>query len=175
MEVWVNIPGFPGYEVSDLGNVRTSRSVNGRGVFRDTPRLLKQSKAKGKKYFRVSLSLDGKRVHKRVHVLVLTAFKGARPSNKHDGCHDDGNEENNNLSNLYWGTKKENASDRIRHGTQCRGSKIGISKLTEVQVAEIVAHIPNWKKGDGRKFATKFGVGDSTISAIKRNQTWKHV
>lgn len=174
-EVWTEIPGFPGYEVSNCGNVRTYRSQNGRGAFNDAPRPVKQDKAKGKKYFRVSLSVDGKRFHKRVHVLVLTAFRSERPSPKHDGCHDDGNAENNHLSNLYWGTKQENADDHIRHGTQCRGSLSGKAKLTEEQAAEIVAHLPYWKKGDGRRFAEKFGVGDTAISSIKHGLTWRHV
>lgn len=174
-EVWAEIPGFPGYDIYTHGNVRTYRSPNGRGAFKDVPRPVRQSKPKGKDYFRISLSYGDGHCHKKVHTLVLTTFRGERPSPQHDGCHDDGDTGNNHLSNLYWGTKKENAQDRIRHGTQSRGSNSGMSKLTDEQVAEIVAHIPHWKKGDGRKFAIKFGVGDSAISAIKLGQTWRHV
>lgn len=176
LEVWVDIPGFPGYEISDLGNVRTFRSQNGRGGLISNPRPLSQDKAKGKVYYRVSLmGPDKKRYHKKVHSLVLSAFQGKRPSPMHDACHLDGNAENNYLTNLYWGTKKDNAQDRIRHGTQCRGSTQGLSKLTDEQVAEIIAHIPNWKRGDGRLFANKFGVSDSTISAVKQRSTWRHL
>ena len=116
-----------------------------------------------------------KRYHKKVHTLVLLAFKGERPSQEYDGCHDDGNAENNYLSNLYWGTKQENAQDRLRHGTQCQGEQVRLSKLTSEQATEILNHLPMWKRGDGRKFARKFGVSDSTISAIKSQHTWKHL
>ena len=116
-----------------------------------------------------------KRYHKKVHTLVLLAFKGERPSQEYDGCHYDGNAENNYLSNLYWGTKQENAQDRLRHGTQCQGEQVRLSKLTSEQATEILNHLPMWKRGDGRKFARKFGVSDSTISAIKSQHTWKHL
>lgn len=174
-EIWKDIPGFPGYQVSDLGRVHSYRSPNGKGEFVTTPNLIKQTKAKGKKYYRVHLSVNGKHYHKNVHILVLTTFRGPRPSTKHDACHDDGNEENNTLLNLYWGTKKENAADRIRHGTQCRGEKIGVSVLSTSQVEEILEHLPKWKKGDGNMFAVKFGVSDSTISQIKLGKTWNHL
>lgn len=51
----------------------------------------------------------------RVHVLVLEAFDRPRP--KGAVCrHLDGNPINNHLSNLAWGTHKENTEDRKRHG-----------------------------------------------------------
>lgn len=174
-ECWIGIPEFPGYEVSDLGNVRSYRSPNGKGSLQTTPKLLRQGKPKGKPYFRVNLMQGNKRYHKKVHTLVLLAFKGERPSQEYDGCHDDGNAENNYLSNLYWGTKQENAQDRLRHGTQCQGEQVRLSKLTSEQATEILNHLPMWKRGDGRKFARKFGVSDSTISAIKSQHTWKHL
>lgn len=174
-EIWADVPDFPGYQASDLGRIRTFRSPNGRGAFKESSRIVKQDKAKGKKYYRVCLSIDGVRRYISVHIIILLAFCGQRPSATHDGCHSDGNHENNTLDNLYWGTKKENANDRILHGTQCRGERVGLSKLSDADVKEIIAKLPTWKKGDGRKFAKKFGVGDSAISAIKNKQTWKHL
>lgn len=51
-----------------------------------------------------------------VHVLVAAAFLGPRP----DGMqvrHADGDRFNNHLSNLCYGTSKDNTDDAIRHGT----------------------------------------------------------
>ena len=50
------------------------------------------------------------RVTKNVHVLVAQAFLGSRPEGMHV-CHIDGDKTNNNLSNLKYGTPKENWQD----------------------------------------------------------------
>lgn len=175
-ESWQPIAGFAGYEVSDLGNVRTFRPKNGRGPLKEESRPVRQDKAKGKEYFRVFLGNgDGTQISRPVHQLVLEAFSGPRPSPEHDACHRDGVHTNNVSTNLYWGTKQENADDRIRHGTQVKGEQVGLAVLTDVQVSEIKAALPTWKRGMGRYFANKFGVGDSAISAIKNGDTWRHL
>lgn len=39
-----------------------------------------------------------------------------------EACHRDGNQQNNHLDNLYYGTHSENMFDSVRHGThQCVG------------------------------------------------------
>lgn len=174
-EEWRPIEGFPGYEVSSLGQVRSFRPPNGRGPLAQVPRLLKQGSAKGKEYLRVGLN-DGNRVAWfPVHTLVLESFHGPRPSLEHEACHNDGNAKNNHASNLRWDTRQANADDRVRHGTQVRGESVARAVLTEAQVKEIKAAIPNWKRGMGRHFANKFGVGDSAIYSIKTGQTWSHL
>lgn len=175
-EDWKPVPDFPGYEVSNLGRVRSYRSINGRGGFCLNPRLLKLLDTPKKEYLRVGL-VDGMGgvKHIPVHTLVLMVFVGPRPSKDHDCCHADGNARNNTLSNLRWDTKQANAADRISHGTQIRGEAVGIAVLTEDQVKEIKDALPAWKRGMGRFFARKFDVGDSAISAIKQGLTWSHV
>lgn len=174
-EEWRPIEDFPGYEVSSFGRVRSFRPLNGRGPLTKTPRLLKQGSAKGKNYLRVGLS-DGHQVAWHpVHKLVLEAFHGPRPSPDHDSCHNDGNAKNNRASNLRWDTRQANADDRIRHGTQVRGEQVSLAVLTETQVREIKSAVPTWKKGMGRYFAQKFGVGNSAISSIKLGHTWNHI
>jgi predicted transcriptional regulator len=54
-----------------------------------------------------------------VHRAVLTAFRGPYPGKGFEARHLDGNKQNNRLGNLAWGTRRENADDRIRHGS-CR-------------------------------------------------------
>jgi hypothetical protein len=69
----------------------------------------------------VTLYLNGTRPSRKVHTLVLEAFVGPRP----DGMvtrHLDGDPSNNRLSNIAYGTPRENSLDRVRHG---RGSKPG--------------------------------------------------
>ena len=98
METWVKIHWCDRYEVSDLGRVR---SVD----VRLGGRVLKQELTD--RYPRVCLMTpEGKKITRRVHVLVLEAFKGPRPVGQ-VGRHLDDNPLNCALSNLEWGTHKQ--------------------------------------------------------------------
>ena len=175
-ERWEIIAGFTGYEISTHGRVRTYRPANGRGPLLTEPREVRPRSIKGKPYLRVTLSDNHNRqLTKKVHILVLETFVSPRPSTIHDGCHNNGNAKDNVLENLRWDTKKGNAQDRIIHGTQPRGTDVGISVLTENQVREIKNAIPKWKRGFTSDFARKFGVARATIDAIRNGTTWRHV
>lgn len=169
---WLPVPGYPGYEVSEMGTVRTYLPLNGRGGLKASPRPVRQDKAKGKTYWRVNLLRDGKAEQRSVHQLVAEAFHGPRPKGM-QVRHLNGNSQDNRECNVKWGTSLENAQDRVDHGTQVTGEAVAHSVLTQTQVDAIRAHLPNWVRGDGRKFAIRFGVGDSAISAIKRGLTWQ--
>lgn len=129
MENWRPILGWDGYEVSDLGRVRSWKwPSKGRQWIENRerePRLIVTGQERPEKYIRAQLSSRDRGVKKEsVHVLVLEAFVGLRPSPDHQGSHWDGNRFNNRLSNLRWATRKENAEDKKRHGTYLSGDKI---------------------------------------------------
>lgn len=82
MEIWKDIYGFEGYQVSNLGNVRSfwrkKRHSTGYGTYRylsSTPVLMSQSDD-GNGYLKVCLysKTNGKRYCKKVHRLVAEAF-----------------------------------------------------------------------------------------------------
>lgn len=75
-------------------------------------------------YLRVRLTVNGNRKVYLVHKLVVEKYLGPRPTPQHEVCHLDGNKQNNNVSNLRWGTRKENAADRTKHGN-CKASQNG--------------------------------------------------
>lgn len=128
------VPGVAGYLVSDLGNVYSLWRQEWRGragrfqgsslvIVPDSPRMLTPFDRKNRKgeptgYLSVSL---GRRVIRYVHELVLLAFVGPRPSPEHEACHGLGGRSDNRLSNLRWGTTRENCQDRIMVGTQYAG------------------------------------------------------
>lgn len=121
-ERWVPIPGYEGYEVSDLGRVRSWRA---RWAPRTSPLVLAPGVQRDG-YLRVNLhtTRDGKPYQKpySVHALVLLAFKGPR----HEGLicrHIDGNQKNNALSNLAYGTHSENNLDAVAHGTHVMANR----------------------------------------------------
>lgn len=74
-------------------------------------------------YPSVRLTVDGKRTRLAVHRLVARQFLPPRPSSAHEVRHLDGDKTNNHVSNLAWGTPKENADDRTRHGRTSRGRR----------------------------------------------------
>lgn len=168
MEVWKPIAGYPGYEVSDLGQVRSWRSRNGKGMAK-TPHLLTPLPFVGRPYLRVSLMLDGKASYHRVHRLVLQTFVGPCPDGL-EGCHNDGNPRNNALSNLRWDTKASNFDDQVKHGTRHTGEKHYRSAMSdEVRqiILESMSHLSGHSNRDNsglvKRLAQQHGV---TIGAI---------
>jgi len=119
---WKPINRFPGYEVSNYGDVKSiDRVINtSRGPRRIKGRNLKVIKISDDSEYRgVDLGRGNRML---VHRLVLEAFIGPCP----DGLvcrHLDGNAANNNLDNLAWGTPEENMQDRILHGNNPKLNK----------------------------------------------------
>ena len=153
-EIWLPIPDYPDYDVSNLGRVRSRRS--------GTECILKPSK---QKYHTVQLySTDGKKYYS-VHRLVLLAFVGERP----DGSvirHRDGNTSNNALTNLTYGTAHDNSKDRCLHGNS--GQKLNNRKVRIIRALH--------KLGFTQKRLTEiFGVNKQTMSKIILKKTYRYV
>lgn len=104
-EEWRPIPGFPGYEASNLGRVRSLK----RGI-----RVLREGYLRG--YAQVSISINGVHMSPRVHRLVLLAFQGEPDDPSLHGCHADNDPGNNHIDNLRWDTPAGNAADTRRDG-----------------------------------------------------------
>lgn len=168
-ENWRSIPGMAGYEVSDLGHLRSARRVRDRPP--GTP-ITQRPTVWG--YMSACISNDDGDIRPRVvHRLVLLAFVGPCPDG-HEARHINGDRKDNRLVNLRWGTKNENANDRIAHGTQVRGEKVNTSRLTPEQVREI--RRLNREEGLGdRRLAARYGVARNTIRGILTGTTWAHL
>ena len=118
MEIWKPIPGYKGYEASDLGRVRSWRGRWGR----TEPRLLALRLSNG--YPGVGLYKDDgvSRDARSVHSLVAQAFIGPRPEG-YEVRHLNGDRTDNRLSNLAYGTPSENKLDAVSHGTHHMASR----------------------------------------------------
>jgi len=108
-----------------------------------------------------------------VHHLVLNAWRGERPEDSY-ACHRDDNKQNNNLSNLYWGTIKDNMVDKRKNGRIARGSAIGSSKLNEKEVISMRKEYANGGLTQ-RQIAKKYNMAQSTIWAALNNKNWVDV
>ena len=121
-EEWRPIPGFPDYEVSNMGNVR---SIDRYRPYSHGVRFVKgiilkpyvNHKRGGYAY--VSLSDRSKHYDFKVHRLVAEAFI-PNPEMKPAVNHIDCNPLNNTVDNLEWVTCKENSEWTVKCGRQAR-------------------------------------------------------
>lgn len=74
-------------------------------------------------YLMVRLSSDKARKAFHVHNLVAGEFLPSRPTPAHEIRHLNGDRLDNRAGNLTWGTRKDNADDRARHGRTSHGAK----------------------------------------------------
>lgn len=103
---WRPVPGFPGYLVSNYGQVKSvERMVEraGQGPRRVPSCILRPGPARSG-HLTVVLGRGNTR---QVHALVLLAFVGPPPPGR-EVLHLDHNPRNNRLSNLRYGTRAEN-------------------------------------------------------------------
>ena len=116
-EQWLPIPGYEAfYEVSDHGRVRRLKKRG--GSTRNWPYLVPTPQGrKRKQYLGVTLYLEGKRWDATVHVLMMLAFIGPCPKGQ-EIRHLNGNQFDNRLENLAYGTPQENTQDAFLHGTR---------------------------------------------------------
>ena len=174
-ENWKAISGFPGYEVSDQGRVRSYLKSRGRnlGTYISTT-AQKILKPHPDRFNRLALYLrkDGKTYRIFIHRLVLIAFVSPYPLGM-ETCHNDGNPANNNLTNLRWDTRRNNAQDTIIHGTVLAGSKNPRAKLNESQVIQIREMAANGIAN--KRLAEMFSVYPEHISGIIHRKYWTHI
>ncbi len=77
-----------------------------------------------------------------------------------------------NKNHLLWKTPKENALDKVKHGTSPIGEKNPKAKLTYSQIFEIKEMLGHLNQDE---IALRFSVSPQTISAIKNGLIWNHL
>ena len=168
-EIWRSIKGYSGYEVSNLGRVRSFKfnKVRIKGLI--------TNKLTG--YITVYLHKHNKMKNIAVHRLVAMAFI-PNPENKPQVNHIDGDKTNNKVDNLEWCTSSENQKHANRTGLRdyeyCKKavsqySKTGefIASYNSTLEAEKVtgvyhSHISRCCKGKSKiacGFVWKYGYG----------------
>jgi len=144
METWKQIPGYGGhYRASSLGRIKSlprivrKRHQHGKIMSQKYgEQILFPQKPDRDGYFHVHLSVDGVKINRTVHRLVLEAFTGPRPDGM-ESCHNNSNPTDNRPENLRWDTHANNNGDRLRRGNYATGENHPMSKLSDRCVATI--------------------------------------
>lgn len=165
-----SIPGFPGYTVGEDGSVWSCR--NRRGGIGAGRRQLKPNRSTGRiPYLFVVLCKNNRHYFRLVHRLVLETHVGACPPGMQ--CrHLNGDPADNRLGNLCWGSRRENAADKLVHGTATRGERHGLARLTETDIRAIRASTDR-SRGWMTRLATEYGVSQTHISRIIKGRAWQ--
>lgn len=161
VEEWKVIPEFPNYEVSNLGRVKSLQ-------YKNNERIMKQSSLP-RGYLAFHLANNGIRKYYLAHRLVLHVFDPRENEGELIARHLNDNTSDNRLSNLTWGTHKDNMEDLAKSGKR-KGVLNFQSRLTEQQVIDIFNN-----KKSCRKIAKEYKISRTVVSNIKNKKAWEHL
>lgn len=117
MEIWKDIVGYDGYQVSNLGNVKAlpkTRSLHNGGVRHWPEIILKPNKVRSG-YVLVTLTNRTGKKRWLIHRLVALAFL-QNPEGKPQVNHLNGIKTDNRIDNLEWATVSENMKHAFATG-----------------------------------------------------------
>jgi hypothetical protein len=118
---WRSIPGFPGYEASDLGQIRAVKSrVKSKQGLPLVPWIVERN---GRRAAYVQLGRGNKQL---VHRLVCLAFHGEPTEEQSDCCHKDHDSLNNTPANLRWDTHANNIQENYDRAAQVAQQDEGV-------------------------------------------------
>lgn len=156
------IPGSPGYVAGADGSVWSYWQAGRWRKRLKEPRLLSVHRNSRTGYVMCRVARNGKQTTIAVHTLVLLAFRGKACGKQ--ARHRNGNKSDNAISNLCWGTCKQNAADKFLHGTQPVGDRHHNAKLDRHTLSQIFY----WRRKGllQREIAAKLNVSRSRISEV---------
>lgn len=152
-EIWKQIPSFPNYEASNLGNIR--RAKNGK--------IIKSSTQDIRGYHQVSIYFEKRRYTKAVSRLIWEAFKGCPCKKTID--HKDRDKKNNNIENLSCVSLKKNIKNRSIY----RGkNKYNLTKEIKIKIIQGLRskELTTWS------VAKIYGIPPNYIQTVMKRGTW---
>lgn len=165
------IPGFEGYFAGANGSIWSFLSrFGGRG--KKSWKQLKGTPTDSG-YLSIGLRESDQRHHRGkvrvrpIHYWVLLAFVGPKPMRGMIGRHLDDNRQNNKISNLKWGTRRDNVKDAHLNKRFLRGDEAPATKLTNAD-RKIVRHLID-RGSVLEAIAVVFRVSYGTILKVKND------
>jgi len=167
VEEWRQVPGYPDYEVSDWGRVRSWKR-SAKNI--PPPRVLtpKRLNSYGHRFFETWEA--GRRQKHSIHRMVLTLFC-REPVGNELALHINGIPDDNHVSNLYWGSHKNNSRDMVQAGHSQRGEK-NVKAILSKRDVELIDRMLLYLTQD--QIADIFGVSQPTIATITGGRNWRY-
>lgn len=140
---WVPIPGYEDlYCITKFGNIKSLDKYvhrkNGVTAFMKSQEIKHRLDTKG--YSQVNLYKNGIRKTYRVYILLALTFIGPCPKGL-EVRHLDDDKSSLELSNLSYGTRKENAKDRIKNGIDYNTNKTHCPRGHKLEEPNLVPSI----------------------------------
>lgn len=152
------LAGWPDHRAGSDGRIYSSVMSKGREFRPLKPGLGSTG------YEHVVMCRGGEHTPRLVHLLVAEAFHGSRPEG-FEASHKNGNQRDNQPSNLTWETHSENLRRRAEHGTDDKGLKNSRACVDKVSLMKIRKRVRDG--GTNKGIAKEFGVSSATISRIR--------
>ena len=158
------IPGFSNYIIYHDGSIWSKSRQHWK---------IPYERADG--YYVVQLWKNGKNYTKYLHRLVLETFVGPCPENM-ECRHLNGNKSDNYITNLKWGSKKENKADSIKHGKTGKAKAGEQHHNAKLSTEDVLLIRSSYEDGaySISDLAQYFNVGWSCISQIVKRESWKN-
>lgn len=173
-ELWKPIAGYEAlYEVSNYGRVKSlaRTCLKGTVIKKVRERILRPT-LMSVGYLKVALSRDGIVCQCYVHRLVAEAFL-PNPLGLPEVNHKDSCRSNSYFENLEWTTSAGNSQHAVANDRMARGAGLPQSKLTPDKVRMIRAELA--AGATQQATAKRYGITQSTLSALALGRTWRHV
>lgn len=163
---WREVPGWPGYRVSNTGIVQSCRSNGGKCTETWRTRVTRVDRDG---YRKLNVHNKQKKLFTGVSVLVCLAFHGPKPEGAM-ALHCNGNRLDDRSENLRWGTAKDNSDDREHHGNTAKRERNGRAKITTRQ-AKLARRLRAFKVPYAL-IGNVFGVSKRQAIRICKGQSW---
>lgn len=152
MEIWKKIERYPGYEVSNLGKIKSyKQSQEGR--------ILQGKMVRG--YIGIDFRVDGKTIQDLLHRVVLSTFNPIEGWQDMTVNHINGDILDNRLENLEWMTQ----SDNTKHARRVLKNGNGIKQVHIIFLDGTEKYFEA-----GTDAANYIGVARSTVSKWAKGQ-----
>lgn len=157
-EKWKTIEGYPNYQVSSLGRVKSiERKEKYKNVYRTRKEKILKPNKHSNGYLLVKIFNEGKAKKILIHRLVASAFVQNNSLFNNEVNHLDENKENNCASNLDWCTTEQNCNFGTRNERISKANKNG-KKSKAVICIETSKIYPST-----REIQRQFGFNQSSI------------
>jgi hypothetical protein len=160
------IPGFPNYRAGRDGSIWSRpRKGSAKHWTKLTP-----DEAHGYLGVRVREARKKRDTWLPVHKAVLLAFKGESPEGRTECCHRNGDRKDNHPDNLYWGNRKDQLDDQLKHRSQPSRTKLTPYYVWDLRRRQMKGEVIDIQAEANEKMMSPGAIKDALSG-----KTWKHI